>query len=45
MIVKVKSENFMQVAFANQSGIDVKMSSACRGGGGCYQCKCSPKRK
>ena len=44
MIAKVNPENFMQIAFADQGDFDVKMSSACQGGGGCYQCKCSPRR-
>jgi Na+-transporting NADH:ubiquinone oxidoreductase subunit NqrF len=45
MIVKVNPENFIQVAFAGQIDMDIKMSSACQGGGGCYQCKCSPRRE
>ncbi len=47
MIAKVNPENFMQIAFPNQLEMTITMSSACRnsGGGGCYQCKCSPRRK
>lgn len=47
MITKFSSEEFTKVAFVGENGTPIKMSSACKngGGGGCYQCKCSPKKK
>ena len=47
MITKFSSEEFTKVAFVGENGASIKMSSACKngGGGGCYQCKCSPKKE
>lgn len=45
-MLKNHSEKFSVFFFKKaDSGQIILPSSACRGGGGCYQCKCAPRKK
>lgn len=46
VMLKNHSENFSSFFFKKADSKQIVLpSSACQGGGGCYQCKCAPRKK